>query len=148
MYHVHTILTAGFYMKLFWPVAMWFYFFSCCESVHLMKLGTGQNVLYVLADHGSLALSHVPCAWFLLLPWLYVWSSHYPHVLVISGHLFQVTAPLQTDNHASTSPLIFYTPDALPAAQPTASKHWRQTQSVKNLPGLVFQTTLTVTEQM
>jgi len=33
---------------------------------------------------------------------------------------------LQTDNHASTSPLSFYRPDALPAAKPTASKHWRQ----------------------
>jgi len=32
---------------------------------------------------------------------------------------------LQTDNHASTPPLSFYRPDALPAAQPTASKHWR-----------------------
>ena len=30
---------------------------------------------------------------------------------------------LQTDNHASTPPLSFYRPDALPAAQPTASKH-------------------------
>jgi len=30
---------------------------------------------------------------------------------------------LQTDNHASTSPLSFYGPDALPTAQPTASKH-------------------------
>ena len=32
---------------------------------------------------------------------------------------------LQTDNHASAPPLVFYRPDALPAAQPTASKHWR-----------------------
>jgi len=30
---------------------------------------------------------------------------------------------LQTDNHISTPPLSFYRPDALPAAQPTASKH-------------------------
>jgi len=30
-------------------------------------------------------------------------------------------------NHASTPPLSFYRPDALPAAHPTASKHWRQT---------------------
>ena len=30
---------------------------------------------------------------------------------------------LQTDNHASTLPLSFYRLDALPAAQPTASKH-------------------------
>jgi len=33
----------------------------------------------------------------------------------------QVCTSLQTDNHASTSPLSFYRPDALPAAQPTAS---------------------------
>jgi len=32
---------------------------------------------------------------------------------------------LQTDNHASTSPLSFYRPDALPAAQPAVSKLWR-----------------------
>jgi len=35
----------------------------------------------------------------------------------------QVCTSLQTDNHANTSPLSFYGPDALPAAQPTASKH-------------------------
>ena len=38
------------------------------------------------------------------------------------GHM-QVCTPLQTYNHASTPPLIFYGPDAIPAAQPTASKH-------------------------
>ena len=40
------------------------------------------------------------------------------------GHM-QVCTSLQTDNHASTPPLSFYRPDALPAAQPTVSKHWR-----------------------
>jgi len=35
----------------------------------------------------------------------------------------QVCTSLQTDNHASTPPLSFYRPDALPAAQPTASSH-------------------------
>ena len=40
------------------------------------------------------------------------------------GHM-QVCTSLQLDNHASTPPLGFYRPDALPAAQPTASKHWR-----------------------
>ena len=40
------------------------------------------------------------------------------------GHM-QVCTLLQTDNHASTPPLSFYRPDAFPAAQPTASKHWR-----------------------
>ena len=40
------------------------------------------------------------------------------------GHM-QVCTSLQTDNHASTPPLkVFYRPDALPATQPTASKHW------------------------
>ena len=37
------------------------------------------------------------------------------------GHM-QVCTSLQTDNHASTLALR---PDALPADQPTASKHWR-----------------------
>ena len=44
------------------------------------------------------------------------------------GHM-QVCTSLQTDNHANTPPLVFYRPDALLAAQPTASKHWRH-----NLP--------------
>ena len=35
----------------------------------------------------------------------------------------QVCTSLQSDNHASTPPLSLYRPDALPAAQPTASKH-------------------------
>jgi len=34
----------------------------------------------------------------------------------------QVNTSIQTDNHASIPPLS-YRPDALPAAQPTASKH-------------------------
>jgi len=37
-----------------------------------------------------------------------------------------VWTSLQTDNHASTPPLSFCKPDALPATRPTASKHWRQ----------------------
>jgi len=40
------------------------------------------------------------------------------------GHM-QVCTSLQTDNHASTQPLSFYRPDALPA-----------TQAVKALKGL------------
>jgi len=37
------------------------------------------------------------------------------------GHM-QVCTSLQADNCANTSPLSFYRPDALPAAQPTAAK--------------------------
>jgi len=41
------------------------------------------------------------------------------------GHM-QVCTSLQTDNDASTSSLKFFNrADALPATQPTASKHWR-----------------------
>ena len=47
------------------------------------------------------------------------------------GHM-QVCVSLQTDNHAITPQLkFFYRPDALPAAQPTASKHCRQTEQVE-----------------
>jgi len=38
------------------------------------------------------------------------------------GHM-QVCTLLQIDNHTSSPPLCFYGPDALPAAQPTASNH-------------------------
>jgi len=42
-------------------------------------------------------------------------------------HMHIIAPPLsrQITTHASTSPLSFYRPDALPAAQPTASKHWK-----------------------
>jgi len=36
-------------------------------------------------------------------------------------HMQIICTLLQTDNHASTSPLSFYRPDVLPATQPTAS---------------------------
>jgi len=36
--------------------------------------------------------------------------------------------PLQTDNHASTSSLNFYRPDALPDAQPTVLKRCGSTE--------------------
>jgi len=45
------------------------------------------------------------------------WQWHQPDNMQMIGTLFQ------TDNQASTSPISFYRPDALPAAQPTASKH-------------------------
>jgi len=40
-------------------------------------------------------------------------------------HMQIICTSLQTANHTSTSPLSFYRQDPLPAAQPTASKHWR-----------------------
>ena len=41
-------------------------------------------------------------------------------------HMQFICTLLHTYNHASTSPLSFYRPDAPPAAQPTASEHWRK----------------------
>jgi len=38
-------------------------------------------------------------------------------------HMQIICILLHTDSHASTSPLSFYRPDALPVTQPTASKH-------------------------
>jgi len=46
-------------------------------------------------------------------------------------HMQIICTLFQTDNHASTSPVSFYRPDALPAAQPTASKHWRHCYAIK-----------------
>jgi len=46
------------------------------------------------------------------------------------GHM-QICTLTQTHNHASILPLsFFYGPDALPAAQPTASKQWRQCKAL------------------
>ena len=38
-------------------------------------------------------------------------------------HMQITCTSLHIDNHATTSLLSFYRPDALPAIQPTASKH-------------------------
>jgi len=41
-------------------------------------------------------------------------------------HMQIIWTSLQVDNHASTSSLSFYRPDALAAALPSVPKHWRQ----------------------
>jgi len=41
------------------------------------------------------------------------------------GHM-QICTSHQTDNTPAPHRSVFYRPDALPAAQPTVSKHWRQ----------------------
>jgi len=52
------------------------------------------------------------------------------------GHM-EVCNSLQTDNHATSRNSVFYTPDALPAAKPTASKHWRQHTSDYNVANIL-----------
>jgi len=58
--------------------------------------------------------------WILLEQEMMGWQWHQLY------HMEIICTLLQTDNHASTSPLSFYMTDALPAAQPTVSKHWSQ----------------------
>jgi len=56
-------------------------------------------------------------------------------------HMQIIRTSLETDNHTSTSSLNFYRLDALPDAQPTVSKHWRQDLTIsadKKLPPLLF----------
>jgi len=55
--------------------------------------------------------------WILLQQEMMGWQWHQ------QDHMQIICTSLQKDNHASTSPLSFYRADALPAAQPTASKH-------------------------
>ena len=55
-----------------------------------------------------------------------IWILLKQETLSGSGISWAICKLLQMDNHASSSPLSFYRPDAFSAAQPTASKHWRQ----------------------
>jgi len=57
--------------------------------------------------------------WILLKQEMTGWQWHQ------LDHMEIICTSHQTDKHASTSPLSFYRPDALPAAQTTVSKHWR-----------------------
>jgi len=56
------------------------------------------------------------------------WQWHQP------GRM-QVCTSLQTDNHASILPLTFYTPDALPAAQPQRQSTAGKARSCRKLVG-------------
>jgi len=57
--------------------------------------------------------------WILLEQEMMGWQGHHLDNMQI------ICTSLQTDNHASasTQPLSFYRPDALPAIQPSALKH-------------------------
>jgi len=55
--------------------------------------------------------------WILLQQEIMGWQQHQ------LDHMQIICTLLQTDNHASTLPHSFYRSDALPATQPTASKH-------------------------
>ena len=52
------------------------------------------------------------------------WILLEQEMMGVKWHQQIICTSLQTHNHASTSPLSFYWWDALPDAQPTASKHY------------------------
>ena len=54
-------------------------------------------------------------------------------------HMQIICTSLETDNHASTSSLSFYRPDALPDAQPTASNSEGKCQSSDNVFSILMQ---------
>jgi len=64
--------------------------------------------------------------WILLEQEMMGWQWHQLH------HMQIICTSLETDSHASTSPLSFYRPDALPVAQPTVSKNWRHVANPEN----------------
>ena len=70
-----------------------------------------------LASSGMIAWK----SWWILRKQKMAWQWHK------LDHIQITCTSLKTDNHASTSPLSFYMPNVLPAAQPTVSmsKHWR-----------------------
>ena len=62
----------------------------------------------------------------------------------VSGYIIswamQISTSLQTDNHATTHHSFFSRPDAIPATQPTASKHYRQYEYILEVPSLTLHT--------
>ena len=61
-------------------------------------------------------------------------------------HMQTICTSLQADNHTNTSSFNFYRPDALPDAQPTVSKHWRQQYKVYLLKKEVLRETSTLSD--
>jgi len=62
----------------------------------------------------------------------FYWSKRQWVAVASAGLSANLHSP-QIDNHASTLTLSFYRLDALSAAQPTASKHWRQKSITSNM---------------
>jgi len=63
---------------------------------------------------------------------VFYWSKRWWGGSGISWTICKSFAPHSRQTHASTSPLSSYRPDALPAAQSTASKYWRHNEDAVN----------------
>jgi len=77
------------------------------ENTHLTASFPGQP--------GQAGTKKVKPVWILIKQEMMRWQWHQ------LDHMLIMCTLLQTDNHASTSSLIFYRPNALPDAQPTVS---------------------------
>ena len=97
------------------------------ERLHY-KLSAKCSGEYYYYIHLTVFFSRTPWAsrhqkgkpfWILLEQEMMEWQWHQ------LDHMQIICTSLQTNNHASTSPLSFYRLDALPATQPMASKHRR-----------------------
>jgi len=93
---------------------VWHEYLSCCHSLLHPFNGLFSRTAWISWHQKGRPF------WILLEQEMMGWQWHQ------LAHMQIICTLLQTDNHASTSPLSFYKPDALFAAQPTASKHWRQ----------------------
>jgi len=87
---------------------------SCVDVCLLLLL---FNSLLFEDNLGKAAPERNPF-WILLAQEMMGWQWHQ------LDHMQIICTSLQTDNLTGTSPLSFYSPDALPATQPTASKHY------------------------
>ena len=94
---------------------------TCRQSIHT------EHLLLLLHPFNGLFSMTAPVSrhqkgkpfWILLEQEIMGWQWHQ------LDHMQIICTLLWTDNCASTSPVSLYRLDALPAAQPTASKHWR-----------------------
>jgi len=94
---------------------------SCTNWTFLGSLTDRQTPIQWRLLHDNLSKPPVvKPVWILMKQEIVGWQWH------PLDHRQIICTLLQIDNHESTSSLIFYRPAALPDAQPTVSKHWRQ----------------------
>jgi len=95
----------------FSPLSLHFYHYHGSKTIHLMAFFLGQARV-------SWHQKGKPF-------WIFMKQEMMGWLAIASAGPYANNLHL-TPNHASTSLLSFYRLDALPAIQPTVSKHWRQ----------------------
>ena len=107
----------------------WFQYLStAAKNVHVHETHTHLTALF-LGQPGVSWYEKVRPIWILLKQETVSGSGISWAICKSAPHFRQITMP-------ATHHSVFYRPDALPAAQPTASKHWRPTSNLE-LTGLI-----------